>query len=199
MNYCATCLFTFVLLAVFSTSGFAEPYTLEGKAGVFIPSSNKMRKIFGSTLPFIELEGSYQLSSDWKVWAGVGYIFEKGKSIGCGSSTKIQVIPFTLGIKRFFPLTPQIDGFLGLGGLWTLYRNHDYSQSVHNHISANEFGAIVTGGFQYDLNDRFVVSFFGEYMYQRFSFNRVYSEHFTYRHDVDMSGTKIGFGLIYNF
>lgn len=182
---------------------FTQPkrarYTLEGRSGAFFPSSNKMRKIFEVAMPFVELEGSYQFYSGWDAWAGVGYIFAKGESIGCGNTTTIDVIPFTLGIKRFFSLTRRTEGFLGLGGLWSLYRNHDHSSSVHQHISANAFGGIVTAGVNYHVMSGLSLSFFGEYMYQHFHFGRKYPQHFTYRHDVNMSGTKVGLGIIYDF
>ena len=158
-----------------------------------------MRKIFNVAMPFVELDGSYRFASAWDTWAGVGYIFAKGEALGSGNTTTIDVIPFTLGIRRFFSLSSRVDGFLGVGSLWSLYMNHDHSSSVHQHISTNAFGAIATGGFQFRLNHRLFLSFFSEYMYQRFNFRKVYREHFTYRHDVDMSGTTIGLGIIYSF
>lgn len=200
MNYYISCCLCIALLFGFSSAAFAEPFRLEGKTGVFIPSSSKMRKIFHVAMPFVELEGSCRLCcSDWDTWAGVGCIFGRGESIGCGNTTTIEVIPFTLGVRRYFALCPCIDGFLGFGGLWSLYRNHDHTSSVHQHISSNAFGAVAKAGFQYRMNDCLSISFFGEYMYQRFDFSRVYPEHFTYRHDVNMSGIKIGLGVIYSF
>ncbi len=191
--------FCIIFFSSIPICGCAQPWTLEGKAGAFIPTSSKMRHIFSTALPFLELEGGYQFSSNWSAWAGVGYIWGEGKSLGCDSKTTIDVVPFSLGIKWFFPLASRINGFLGVGGLWTLYRNHDYSQSVHQHISANAGGVIATSGLQYRLVGTWFLNFFAEYMYQHFAFSKVYSEHFTYRHDVNMSGTKIGLGILYNF
>lgn len=188
-----------VLLCGISASVSAEAFTVEGRGGAFFPTAHKMRKIFHVAMPFVELEGSYQFLPAWDAWGGIGYIFAKGESTGCGNTTTIDVIPFTLGVKRFFKLTSRTDGFIGAGGVWSLYRNHDHSSSVHQHISTNAFGAIATSGIQYRLIGGLSMSFFGEYMYQRFHFSKVYSKHFTYRHDVNMSGTKIGLGIIYGF
>ena len=183
----------------FSAIGSTEPFALEGKEGVFIPSSKKMRNIFQIALPLIEIEGSYEFSSAWDIWAGIGYIFAKGEPISWSATTTMNIIPFTLGIKHFFLLASRTDAFLGFGGLWSLYKNRDCSPSVHQHISTNAFGAVVTVGLQHCLSESLSMNFFGEYMYQHFNFSRVYREHFTYRHDVDMSGTKIGLGLAYSF
>ncbi len=183
----------------FSAVGSAEPFALEGKEGVLIPSSKKMRNIFQVALPFVELEGSYEFSTSWNVWAGIGYIFAKGESISWSSTTTMNIIPATLGIKHFFSVGYRTEGFVGLGGLWSLYKNRDCSPSVHQHISTNAFGAIATTGVLHHLNESLSIHFFSEYMYQRFNFSKIYPKHFTYRHDVNMSGTKIGFGLAYNF
>ncbi len=187
-------------LALFvSLSAYADPFAVTGKEGVFVPFSNKLRGIFNDVMPFVEVEGSYTFLPNWEIWGGVGYISGKGGSLQCGQSTTIEVIPFTLGIKRFFPFTDRLDGFVGLGGLWSLYKNRDYSQSVHQHFSANTFGGVVTLGVQYHVSNKIFVRLFGEYMYQQFRFSKVYPEHFTYRHNVDMSGTKIGCGVTYSF
>ena len=199
IGFYSSCFFCAALLCSLPANGSAEPFALEGRAGAFIPSSSKIRNIFEVAMPFVELEGSYRFSSAWDTWAGVGYIFATGKSIDYRTTTTMNVIPFTLGVRHFFSLTCRVDGFLGLGGVWSLYRNHDYSPWVHQHISANAFGGIATGGFQYQWSEHFLSSFFAEYMYQRFHFNKVYPAHFTYRHDVNMSGTKIGVGIIYSF
>lgn len=188
-----------IFLCSISASIEAEPFTLEGKAGVFIPSSKKMRQIFSGCMPFIELEGGYRFCCNWGAWAGVGYIFAEGESISCGTSTTIDVVPITLGIKRYFTLTRNFEGFLGLGALWSQYNNKDHSQAVHQRNSANAFGGVARGGIQWQWRCHTFISLFGEYVYQRFNFSRVYQEHFTYRHDVDMSGVKFGVGVAYGF
>jgi len=105
-------LFLFLLMPALL---MADPWNLEGKAGVFIPQSKRVQHIFHSVMPFIELEGSYRWSPLWDTWGEVGCIFDQGHSIGCGNKTTIQVYPFSLGVRRFFPVTDYTEFFLGAG------------------------------------------------------------------------------------
>ncbi len=174
-------------------------YKIEGRAGAFFPFSSRIRDIFQIALPFVELEGSYKFSSKWDIWGAIGYIFATKESLNYGTVTTINMIPFTLGVRRFFSLAYHTDAFLGFGGLWSLYRNHDNSPWVHQHISKSGFGGTATAGLLHRLSDSFLMNFFVEYMYLRFPFSKVYPKHFTYRHDVNMSGIKVGLGIAYNF
>lgn len=178
---------------------FSSPWAIEAKGGLFFPTSKKIRAIFDTTMPFLELETSYRYSLKGDIWVGAGCMFREGYSLGCGDKVTIQVIPITLGTRRFFSLNAQLDAFLGFGGVWSFYHNNDGSSYVKNNITGNTFGGVFKGGFQYRLKSHVFLSVFTEYFYQYFSFNRVYEEHFTYRHDVDMSGIVLGGGISYAF
>lgn len=191
-------LFIFAWFCV-STSLGAQPWSVEGKAGAFFPTSNEISRIFNTAMPFVEVEGHYQFCTCWDAWASVGCIFSEGHALGCGDKTSIQVYPFTIGVSRIFPITCDLEGFLGIGGLWSLYHNKDHSSSVKENISGNTFGGLAKGGVRYFLQDRLAVTLFTEYLYQKFSFHKVYKDHFTYRHDVNMSGISLGLGFSYDF
>ena len=187
-----------ICLCCLSTMAYANPWKMEGKVGAFFPESKRVREIF-HTMPFVEVEGSYRFSYSWDTWGGVGCIFKSGESLGCGNNTNIQVIPFTLGIRKFISVRKNLEFFIGAGGLWSIYHNKDQSDYLHQNISGHCFGALFKAGLQYRLNNRISLSSSIEEVYQRFSFHRTYEEHFTYRNDVNMSGIKLSLGVGYKF
>lgn len=195
-------LFSFVVgvlfLCCFSSKMEACPLKLEGKVGAYFPESSRIREIF-HTMPYVELEGSYAVCSSWDLWGGVGCIFGNGKSLECGNKTSIQVIPFSLGVRTAFCLTPCLNLVLATGGLWSLYYNQDHSSFVHKNISDHNLGGIFKGGLEYQLNCQWSLTSNIEYMIQRFSFHRRYKDHFTYRNDVSFNGIKLNVGIGYSF
>lgn len=192
-------LFTVLSIFFLSKPVYSGFWEMEGKIGVFIPSSPKMRHLFHTAMPLVEVEAMRRFSQFWDVWAGVGCIFGEGRSLGCGRKTTVEVIPFSFGVRRHFQLARKIDVLLGVGALWSLYRNRDHSSYVHQNISGNAFGALFKGEMRYRWRKQVYSTLFVEYMDQRFSFRKVYEKHFTYRHDVNMSGGKFGVGLVYGF
>lgn len=194
-------LFRFIFLAYLcsgSLSLSAYPYEAEGKVGIFIPTTKRISEIFPA-MPFLEVEGRYRFDQCWEVWSGVGWIYGVGNSQGCKNRTTVQVVPFTLGVRQYICIAPTLDAFLGLGGVWSLYSEHDHSPDLHQHISKNQFGGIIQGGLQHCFAEGIFFTCSVEYLYQKFSFHKVYEEHFTYRHDVNMSGVKVGCGIVYDF
>lgn len=175
---------------------FAEP-SVQAKVGAFFPFSKNTNRFFHA-MPIVGLEGHYVFCGCWDAWLGVEGMFGEGRSPGCGR-TSIQIVPFSLGIGRSFCLTPCLEGYLRAGGLWSLYNNHDHCSSVIQHIHSNTFGGIFKAELRYQTSCCFKLSFFTEYLYQRFSFHKPSKKHFTYRHDVDMSGLQIGIGAVYPF
>lgn len=187
------------VLCFVSLPFYLQSWEIEAKAGIFIPSDKKIKRISHSSMPLFEVEGKYCLGGCWNGWAGIGYIFDDGRSLGCHDKTTFNMIPISLGLERRFCISKCIIGSIGVGGVWSFYNNHDHSCFVHKNVSNNGVGAIFKGNLQYRLCDRIYLSIFAEYLLQRFSFRKTYHEHFTYRHDVDLSGTKLGIGILYAF
>lgn len=185
-------------LSCSATKAHANFWQLEGRVGAFFPESGRIREIF-HTMPCVEIEGSYRFSPSWDAWAGVGCIFKNDKALGCGNSTHVQVIPFSLGIRPYLSLTPNMEFFVGAGGIWSIYHNTDKSDHVHKNITTNSFGGIFKSGFQFQVNDRITASLSAEYMLLRFFFHKTYENHFTYRNDVNMNGLQLFLGIGYQF
>lgn len=183
----------------FITSAAANSWNVEGKVGAFFPESSRIRDIFDPAMPFVEVEARYQFQCVWEAWGGVGCIFDKGSSLGCGNATNIEVIPFSLGVSRLFYLSPCSDLYLGMGALWSIYLEQDHSSHVHKNITGNNIGALFRSGWKYHINECFTLDTSFEYMYQHFSFHKIYHDHFTYRNNVNMSGFKLSLGVGYNF
>lgn len=191
-------LYAGLTLCLAHTTLVAAPWSIEGKTGVFFPSSKVMRSIFDSTMPFVEVQGHCYFCPCWDAWGSVGCIFANGRSLCCHQKSSIAVVPLQLGVSRFFNLC-NFEAFVGVGAMWSFYHNNDHSSSVIQHVRTSAPGAVVQAGVQRCITERMRLSLFTEYLYQRFSFHKHDPKHFTYRHDVDMSGFKLGLGLIYDF
>lgn len=174
-------------------------WKVEGKVGAFIPTSKKIRQIFAGALPFFEAEASCRFAPCWDISTSVGYMWANGHSLGCRNPTFLQLIPLSITLHRFFRWNSQCDLFLGVGGIYSFYRNNDASPYVHQHISEKGGGARLNGAIAYRFTDCFKTSLVAEYIYQRFSSHRVYERHFTYRHAVDMSGVNLAIQCGYLF
>lgn len=199
MRYVRRCVFVILTLCCTITTAYAQPWAVEAKAGAFFPLSKKVMRIFDTAMPFVDIEGKYQFSDYWEIWGGAGCIFDQGNSLGCNNRTSIQIYPFTLGVKRLIVLAHNLNAFIGLGGLWSLLHNQDHSKFVEKSIRGNTFGGLARLGVQYQLRERVAFSLFTEYLYQKFYFHKVYKKHVTARNDVDLSGFKLGLGVVYDF
>ena len=174
-------------------------FEVETKVSAFFPSSKIIRRIYSDTVPYYELEIAKTFCNDWQVWLGVGFLSNDGRAIGCKNKTSFRLIPITLGLKYLYSVNSCMDLYTGAGACWSFLKNKDHSPFVHKNISDEALGGIFKLGFIYRIKERVFIDIFTEYLYQHFSFKRHYEDHYTIRHNLNMSGLKIGLGLGFNF
>jgi len=172
---------------------------VETKVSAFIPSSSVIRRIYSDVIPYYELEISKPFWNDWQVFLGVGYLSNEGHAIGCDHKTSLRLIPVTLGLKYVSRINSLIDLYAGAGACVSFLKNKDHSPFVHENISDQALGGIFKLGLIYRIKQHIFIDIFTEYLYQHFSFRHHYEDHYTIRHNLNMSGIKIGAGLGYNF
>ncbi len=173
----------------------SSEFEVEVKFSAFFPSSKIVRCIYSDVMPYYEIEVSKPFCNDWQMWLGAGYISNHGHAIGCGNKTDFQLIPITGGIKYFYQITPCIDLYAGAGACVSFFNNRDHSPFVHKSVFDGALGGIFESGLTYFIQDRIYLNVFTEYLYQHFSFKHKYEEHYTIRHNLNMSGLKIGGGI----
>lgn len=180
---------------IFCLSGFE----VETKVSAFFPSSKMIRDIYSDVTPYYEFEIAKPFCNDWQVWLGVGYLSNEGHAIGCKNKTSFRLIPVTFGLKYIYSITDRMNLYTGGGGCWSFLKNKDHSSFVHENISDNALGGIFKIGFIYRVKESIFIDLFTEYLYQHFSFHHHYAKHYTIRHNLNMSGFKVGLGLGFNF
>ncbi len=174
-------------------------FEVEAKISAFFPSSKIIRRIYSDAIPYYELEIAKPFCNNWEAWLGVGYLSNDGYALGCKNKTSFYLIPVTFGLKYLYSINPCMDLYTGAGACWSFLNNKDHSPFVHKNISDDALGGIFKLGFIYRIKEHVFIDIFTEYLYQHFSFKHHYEDHYTLRHNLNMSGFKIGGGLGFNF
>jgi hypothetical protein len=171
-------------------------FTIEGRASAYFPFENKVRRIYSTTWGFYEGEVDIPLWWGFDGYFSAGYLENTGRSLGLHNKTRLQMVPLTWGLKYFLEVMPCLDVYLGAGVVYSILNIHDHSYYVHQHISKNAVGGTAKLGALYFFYGNWFIDASVDYFYQRFSFKRSHSEkHYVERHDLDMSGIKLGAGI----
>lgn len=150
-------------------------WALQLRGAAFIPITSQLRKIYGTALPTMEVEGSYSLMKDkWTtcdqllLWGNAGWTSKTGKSIGFGYYSKLNLVPLTLGLEYQINFARAFDFYFGIGPSFSMLRikNNDGFQT--SHFSRNEFGFTTKTGFRYTFCRHFFFDAFADYYYTRF-------------------------------
>lgn len=173
-------------------------WSLELRVAAFIPTNNRVRKIYSNGWPEYQIQLGKRLCRNWQVFAEFSG-FQKSGHSSLGSKTKLSVFPLSLGIKYLFPLYSNLDVYVGGGVAYSWLRIKDDSPYVHRHVRKEQFGGIIKTGLIYTFCNCWFIDVFADYLFQRFSFRGVSCDPFVTRQTADVSGFKIGGGIGYNF
>jgi outer membrane protein W len=105
------------------------------------------------------------------------------------------MVPLAVGLKYFMEICPDLDFYVGGGMTYSFLNIHDHSPYVHRHVTKNTIGGTAKAGLVYFFCDCWFIDASVDYIYQRFSFKQSHSEPYVVRHDLDMSGMKVGAGI----
>lgn len=170
-------------------------FSVEAQGAAFFPLDSKVRRIYGSALPMVTLEGNWQYSC-WGAWLNGSYVFGNGHAIGSRENkTHLSLVPITLGVKYICSICDSTDLYIGVGASYSFLNTRDHSDFVHKRVSSNGFGGIVKSGLSYNFCENLFIEGFLNYTYQRFTFSRNSNDPFVYRHDVNLSSLQLGLGL----
>lgn len=179
------------------TSCFSEPL-LEIKAGYFLFSDSKMRKVYDRGGLDIQLCASYplwNLSSGWglNAYGAVEYFQRSGKSINGGQKTSLWSVPVNIGIRPVYAINNNMQYYFTVGPRFFSIHQHNHSSYVYKNRSKNHLGFFVNTGFNYVLRDHFIFDLFGEYSYGEIHFHRGNSR--VYTRNTQIGGFTFGGGL----
>lgn len=170
----------------------ASDWTVEGRVAYFYPTSRLIREIYPRGGADYQLEASRRVFCNWHLWGSFNYFTKKGHSLGLHDDTRINIYPFSLGVKYNFCFFKHFRPYVGAGATYTLLRIRDHSEHVKEHVHKNGFGLVIKSGINFPIINCIFLDIFADYYYQQMHFR---SQPGLYRHEVNLSGFKFGAGI----
>lgn len=176
-----------------ASSGHTEclPPDLELRGAAFFPESKLYREIYG-TLPSLQLEASYPLIDNVRIWSNITGIYKTGHSIPLHDRTSILVLPWSLGLNYMCCCRYDVHMAFGAGASFTTIRIRDHSPYVKPITQRYEVGGLL----KFKITKSFNcvdVSFFTDYFLVGVQVGK--SDSCVSRHSADVGGLFIGLGI----
>ena len=150
-------------------------WTAQIRGAAFIPTPHQLSKIYGGVLPALELESSYAvcknrwLSGDQlQLWENVSWITKQGHTIGFGYPTRLNLVPFSIGMSYKINIGRHTDFYFGVGPTFSLLRIKISNPFDSVHINRNQFGLTTKTGFRFNFRKHYFFDLFGDYYYTQF-------------------------------
>ncbi|MBX7067661.1 MAG: hypothetical protein K1X28_10575 [Parachlamydiales bacterium] len=186
----------FLYLLFACTALFSNECFLEAKAGYFLPTGSRFKKVFSGS-------GIYGLEFDIHVkkavysWMGVDYFYQSGNATN-GSSGNIQMARLNAGLMLVSPYFEKIQPYLGAGPQLTYIHTHTSAPTlIHNQGNWGAGGLFRTGVYIKPFC-HFLIDIFANYSQQTISMHQTKRKPVTL-HKADVSGFSFGAGLAYRF
>lgn len=176
-------------------------WKFEAKISAYCPSSKVVRKLYNNVLPYYEFEAGRTFFCNWQGFMNVGLVYDKSDSKGCSHQNELYFVPVTAGLKYVWHVESFVDFYAGLGASWAYLNANNHIHYLHQKISRSSFGGV----FRLGMVTRCVecldldLDLFTEYLSQPFTFEHHCRDHSYFRRNLNMSGFKLGAGLIYNY
>ncbi|MFI5344461.1 MAG: hypothetical protein ACHQUC_09600 [Chlamydiales bacterium] len=146
----------------------AEYWTVEGRISYFYPASADIRKTYGDAFVDYQIELARSVFCDWEVWLDLDYYTKRGRFHHRQDSSRLQVIPLSLGVKYYVHLRRDIDWYVGGGGSYGCANIRNHSDCAKRNMTKWGFGGIFKTGIKYYWNDCLSIDLFLDYFYQHF-------------------------------
>lgn len=173
--------------------------TLAAKFAAWFPLEKRARKIYHDAFPGVEIEAATTWCN-WQPWVNVGYVWSRGRSIGCSEKTRLSLIPLTFGVNYLFPMCNCIDAYVGAGAAYSWLRTRDHSEFVSERVHKEAWGGVAKLGFYYNYSECIFFEGFVNYFYTRFRFRDSDDDvFFVERRNVNLSALKVGVGVGFKF
>jgi hypothetical protein len=151
-------------------------WTVQARGAAFIPLQEKLREIYGTGWPTVELESSYLLLNNLGgkcyqllLWENFGYTFKTGKSIGFGYYTNLNLFPVSIGIEYAIHIIDAFDFYFGIGPSYNFLWIENYDGFSTTHKFRNQFGFTTKTGFRYNFWKYLFLDVFGDYFFTQFN------------------------------
>ena len=216
-----TLLFTFFLLPLSLLATDCIPdcevetdWTLEVRGAYYYLPNKTLKGVYTSDWIDYQVEAAKRVHPFIEVWGSVDWAQKHGhtrREYGSYNhafkdSTKIFVLPVSLGLKVIYPLFPYVDVYVGGGICYSFLKiknfcKEHYSDWGLSHspfkkaIYKNQFGGVFKTGFQVAMSDSTFLDFFVDYYAQRFDLSHKADPRDVFKKHIDCSGFKFGAGF----
>lgn len=176
-------------------------WNLNARVAYLYPTSSRLRHIYSSSIPFYQLETTYETCQGWGYWFDVGYFSKKGHTsldnCSCSScssfdntkiKTKLNLLQLGTGLKYSLDFTCNLSAYLGLGVTYSLINIRNDSCFVDDRVRKKTFGGSIKSGFCYYFNDCFHADLFVDYYLTKIK-----------DHHLDLSTVATGVGVGVSF
>jgi opacity protein-like surface antigen len=167
-------------------------WAFQVRGAAFISLKKGLRQVYGSGIPTLEFEGSYNLLQDkWTkcdqllLWGNIGW------TAGSGRHTRMDLVPLSLGLEYQIHFAKYFDFYVGIGPTYSFLRINDH----HNfhHFNSNRFGFTSKTGFRATFPTNFFIDVFADYYYTQFRKMHMHSIHIDSKFSAFMVGAGFGY------
>lgn len=187
-------------------------WTLEVRGAYFYIPNKQLKDVYTHHWLDYEVEAAKRVDPFVEIWGGVAWANKHGHTKQryhhhlFKDSTKIFVLPVSLGIKLIYPIFPYVDVYAGAGVCYSFLKiknfcKEDYSYMGFSHspfkkgIYKNGFGGVFKTGFQVALSESTFLDFFVDYFAQTFTLSHRKDRRDVFDKRIDCSGFKFGAGF----
>jgi hypothetical protein len=148
-------------------------WSFQARGAAYLPLQSEIRQIYGSALPTVELETSYQLSESsschqFLLFWNVGWTFQTGKTIGFGYHSRLNMIPLSLGLEYQVNICRNVDFYFGAAPTYSFLLVEDKDGFTTSNMYKSQFGATSKTGFRFTFATNFFFDVFGDFYYTPF-------------------------------
>lgn len=182
-------LLLFMLILLSTEQLIAEGF-IEFRPTLFLPASNRTRKVFGHGLYENQIEAGYWSYPDWTVWGNVSYMQASGEIETSGNTIDISTVNISGGASYHFPLylkCPGWNGYLGAGPVWGRIKCDRIRSTL---------GGVVKFGSFYKFHPWGHMNVFCDYMQLVYQFHSIDDSG---KGNITTSGFRLGIALAFEF
>lgn len=192
-----------LLLTLSPISAFSAAYAI-GKLGYYRPTSSVLREINGQAWMCFGAEASGNFSETnpalkrTYVVGKANYTRADGQSIGLRNSSRIQMVPLSLGprvLEAFNNVAVPFDLFAGIGANYTYVHVRNDSLVAKSNVNVGGFGGYGEVGAFIRPKEHFVIELIASYSYSPIS--PPSGSKACKKHTVDVGGLLIEMGFGY--
>lgn len=192
----------------------ATDWTMEVRGAYYYLPNKDVKKVYTDQWLDYQVEIAKRVTHFMEIWGGVSWATKHGHTHRkCGyyrevfkDSTRIFVLPISLGLKAIYSICPFVDVYAGAGACYSFLRiknkckdDYYYRGFAHSpfkkEIDKSDFGGVFKLGVHYAMSTSTYLDLFADYYTQKFDLSKKSRSCDVFRHDIDCSGFKIGLGF----